>query len=108
MTKSIVAAAQFAPSMMDAAQGVNRAINIIEQAGRENVRLLVFPETWILGYLYWAGAPRTPEFRQMYQRLYENALTVPGEEMQLAALAVQYRSAYTNARVAHSTTRQSF
>jgi len=81
MTKSIVAAAQFAPSMMDAAQGVNRAINIIEQAGRENVRLLVFPETWILGYLYWAGAPRTPEFRQMYQRLYENALTVPGEEI---------------------------
>lgn len=29
MTKSIVAAAQFAPSMMDAAQGVNRAINIL-------------------------------------------------------------------------------
>lgn len=88
----IAAAAQFAPAMLDTAAGLSRAVQIIEQAGREGVRLLVFPETWLQGYLYWAGAPRTPEFRQLYQRLFEQAVVLPGPELaQLAEAAGRAR-----------------
>lgn len=92
MSKFVAAAAQFAPSMLDTAAGLSRAIQIIEQAGREGARVLVFPETWLQGYLYWAGAPRTPEFRQCYQRLYEQAIAIPGLEItQLAEAAGRAR-----------------
>lgn len=92
MTKFVAAAAQFAPSMLDTAAGVARAVQIIEQAGREGAQVLVFPETWLMGYPYWAGAPRTAEFRQLYQRLYDQAISVPGPEItQLAEAAGRAR-----------------
>jgi nitrilase len=92
----IAAAAQFAPSMLDTALGVSRAVQIIEQAGREGVRLLVFPETWLQGYLYWAGAPRTPEFRQLHQRLFEQAVVLPGPELALLADAAGRARCHVN------------
>ena len=97
MSKFVAAAAQFAPSMLDTAAGLSRAIQIIEQAGREGVRVLVFPETWLQGYCYWAGAPRTTEFRQCYQRLFEQAITIPGPE--LAKLAEAAGRARCNVQI---------
>lgn len=92
MSKFVAAAAQFAPSMLDKAAGLSRAVQIIEQAGREGARVLVFPETWLQGYPYWAGAPRTPEFRQCYQRLYEQAISIQGPEVaKLAEAAARAR-----------------
>jgi len=96
MGRFIAAAAQFAPSMLDTAAGVARAVQIIEQSGREGARLLVFPETWLQGYLYWAGAPRTAEFRQLYQRLFEQAVALPGPELALLAEAAGRARCHVN------------
>lgn len=45
-----VAAVQAAPSFLDIDSGIARAIAYIEEAARQNCRLVVFPETWLPGY----------------------------------------------------------
>lgn len=45
-----VAAVQAAPSFLDLASGIERAIGYIEQAAAQGAKLVVFPETWLPGY----------------------------------------------------------
>lgn len=68
--KSIVAAAQYAPEYGDFNKGVVKAVDIIQEAAKQGVQLLVFPELWFLGYPYWASMDtRNPVF-QKYQSLF--------------------------------------
>ena len=53
MTIIKAAAVQAGPAFLDLAASVAKAIAIIEDAGRQGVDLLVFPETWIPGYPFW-------------------------------------------------------
>jgi nitrilase len=48
--KVVVAAVHAAPVFMNKAATTDKVINLIEQAGKENIELLVFPETFIPGY----------------------------------------------------------
>ncbi|OJD15372.1 hypothetical protein AJ78_04377 [Emergomyces pasteurianus Ep9510] len=48
-----VAAAHAAPVFMNKEATTAKVIRLIEQAGREKIELLVFPETFIPGYPYW-------------------------------------------------------
>lgn len=45
-----VAAAHAAPVFMDKAATIKKTVKLIEQAAADNVKLLVFPETFIPGY----------------------------------------------------------
>lgn len=45
-----VAAVHAAPVLMDKAATTLKVTRLIEQAGKEGVKLLVFPETFIPGY----------------------------------------------------------
>lgn len=49
-TKFKVAAAHAAPVFMNKAATIRKTIALIEQAAEDNVKLLVFPETFIPGY----------------------------------------------------------
>ena len=49
-TKFKVAAAHAAPVFMDKAATLKKAVRLIEQAGAEDIKLLVFPETFVPGY----------------------------------------------------------
>ncbi|KAI1017803.1 hypothetical protein LB504_004029 [Fusarium proliferatum] len=51
--KVVVAAVHAAPVFMNKAATTDKVISLIEQAGKENIELLVFPETFIPGYPYW-------------------------------------------------------
>ncbi|KAF5684904.1 nitrilase [Fusarium denticulatum] len=51
--KVVVAAVHAAPVFMNKAATTDKVINLIEQAGKEDIELLVFPETFIPGYPYW-------------------------------------------------------
>ncbi|KAK8011398.1 hypothetical protein PG990_010363 [Apiospora arundinis] len=54
VTKFKVAAAHAAPIFMDKAATIKKVIRLIEQAAQDEVKLLVFPETFVPGYPYWA------------------------------------------------------
>jgi hypothetical protein len=49
-TKFKVAAAHAAPVYMDKAATIKKTVQLIEQAAAEQIKLLVFPETFIPGY----------------------------------------------------------
>lgn len=50
LTKFKVAAAHAAPVFMDKSATIKKVVRLIEQAATEDVKLLVFPETFIPGY----------------------------------------------------------
>ncbi|MEO1492353.1 MAG: carbon-nitrogen hydrolase family protein [Pseudomonadota bacterium] len=53
------AAVQAAPVFMDLQGCVDKAISLIEDAAKQDVKLIAFPETWIPGYPWflWLAAP---------------------------------------------------
>ncbi|MFM7274367.1 MAG: nitrilase-related carbon-nitrogen hydrolase, partial [Gammaproteobacteria bacterium] len=65
------AAVQWSPEVLAPSRGVDKAVAAIEQASRESVELLVFPEAWLIGYPYWSGiVPQDPEYQQYRQILF--------------------------------------
>jgi len=75
-----VAAAQATPVFMDLGKTVERACDLIAEAGREGVRLLVFPEAFIPGYPDWAWlvpARDKAALNFLYGELLANAVSIP-------------------------------
>ncbi|MFF2900277.1 carbon-nitrogen hydrolase family protein [Streptomyces sp. NPDC057966] len=76
-----VAAVHAAPVFMDTEATVDKAVALIEQAGREGVDLLVFPETFVPGYPYWIEA-YAPLDQQAANAAYAGAsVEVPGPQI---------------------------
>ncbi|KAF2280371.1 carbon-nitrogen hydrolase [Westerdykella ornata] len=48
-----VAAAHAAPVFMDKAATIKKVVSLVEQAAKEDIKLVVFPETFVPGYPYW-------------------------------------------------------
>lgn len=64
---------QWAPEVLDLERGLARAREAISMAARDGAQLVVFPETWLLGYPYWASISvrdiRFVEARRLLQQL---------------------------------------
>lgn len=76
-----VAAVQATPVILDAEASVAKAIRLLGEAAADGVQLAVFPETFIP--LYPSGswghtAARFDGFDEMWTRLWENSVDVPG------------------------------
>ncbi|GAB1317699.1 CN hydrolase domain-containing protein [Madurella fahalii] len=52
-TRFKVAAAHAAPVFMNKAATIRKVVRLIEQAAADDIKLLVFPETFVPGYPYW-------------------------------------------------------
>ena len=84
MTKSVespflVAAAQVAPVFLDRAATIDRACELIHEAGQRGARLIVFPEGFVSTYPFWSWfipAGKTQALRELYEGLLNNAITV--------------------------------
>ena len=60
--KSVVAAVQWAPEVLNPKAGAEKAAAAIGEAAEQGAQLVVFPEVWLQGYPYWSGlAPTNPE-----------------------------------------------
>ena len=79
-----VAAIQATPVILDADASLRKAIGLLTKVAADGVKLAVFPETFIP--LYPSGswghqAARFDGFDEMWQRLWDNAVDVPGPEI---------------------------
>ena len=79
-----VAAVQAAPVHLDLESSLARALDLIAEAAKKQAQLVVFPETWLPGYPAWLDTCRDvalwnhPPMKQLYARLLEEGVQVPG------------------------------
>jgi predicted amidohydrolase len=76
-----VAAAHVAPVYMDVDRSIDKACAWVAEAGRQGVKLLVFPEVFVPGFPYWING--YPPIAQLgLNRRYQDAsIEVPGPEI---------------------------
>jgi predicted amidohydrolase len=91
-----LAVVQHPPVFLNLARSVERAVALTREAASQGARLVVFPETWLPGYPVWlddaptAGLWDYPPAKALYQVLADNAVTVPGPEVEaLKTVAVE-------------------
>lgn len=89
-----VACVQAAPAYFDKDGGVERTIEYIREAARQDVKLLAFPECWIPGYPWWAWLDAAAVGMQFVQRHFNNCITADGPEMQQIAQAAVEAGVY--------------
>ncbi len=76
------AAAQFSPVFLDRAATLEKACDLMAEAARQEIKLLAFPEAFLPGYPDWVWTVPAGEgmLYDLYGRLLENAIDVPGPE----------------------------
>ena len=77
-----VAAAQLTPIFLDKEKTVDKACEAIAEAAGNGAGLIVFPEVFIAGYPDWVWLlpnSRNAELNELYVRLVENSVSVPGK-----------------------------
>jgi nitrilase len=90
-----VAIAQFAPVYLDKRASLAKAIDLIQRAAKHGARLVAFGETWLAGYPAWldvcpgAALWQNPSAKDVFARLRNNSITVPGEEVNLLGEAAR-------------------
>lgn len=73
------AAAQISPVLHSCAGTTQKVLDVISQSAREGVQLLVFPETLIPYYPYFSFVQPPVLTGKEHLKLYEEAVTIPGE-----------------------------
>jgi nitrilase len=79
----LIAAVQATPVFLDREATLEKACDLIAEAGQAGARLAVFPECFIPAYPLWAWfipPYKTLELRELYTELLEHAIAVPGAE----------------------------
>ena len=77
-----VAAAQLSPVLEDGDGTIEKVLAAIGEAAREGARLIVFPETFVPYYPYFSFVHPPVSIGQEHMRLYKNAPSVPGPQME--------------------------
>jgi aliphatic nitrilase len=91
-----VAAVQAASVFLDREATVDRASELIRQAGRNGACLVAFPENFVPGHPYWfAFHPVASRVSmRLSQRLFQNSVAVPSESLTAIAGAAADAGAY--------------
>jgi nitrilase len=79
----LVGVAQACPKFLDRRGSLEKALELIAEAGKRGLRLLVLPEAFIPGYPLWVWfvpPGETRRLRNLYARLLQEAVEVPGPE----------------------------
>jgi len=74
------AAVQHSPVFLDAAATTAKACDLIAEAAGNGATLIAFPEVFVPGYPYWNWTMNPVEGSPWFEKLYRNAIDVPGPE----------------------------
>ncbi|MBI2165207.1 MAG: carbon-nitrogen hydrolase family protein [Chloroflexi bacterium] len=74
-----VAAVHAAPVFLNREKTIEKAVGLIEEAGRQGARLVVFPEAFIPGFPYWINISSVLFQGRLYVKLWENAVDLGGD-----------------------------
>ena len=91
-----VAIPQFPPFWMDLKRSVERACELIREAGREDAELVAFSEVWLAGYPFWSEGWDSDLEKWSAARViwYENSISIPSEELDALIDAARSANAY--------------
>jgi nitrilase len=98
MRKVTAAAVQATPVFLDRDATVERSEKLIHEAATNGAGLMVFPETFIPGYPDWVW--RVPAWEgpsgELYERLLDNAVVVPGPATEAIGRAAKRAKAFVS------------
>ena len=93
----IVAAAQASPCFLDREKSVQKAVDLIAQAGKNNAKLIVFPEAFIPGYPDWVWVIPNGNGKmldELYTELIANSVSIPDDSTQRLSKAAKDAGIY--------------
>src|SRR4051794_15618498 len=88
------AVVQAAPALFDTPRSLQKVADLAADAARQGAQLAVFPEAFVGGYpkghdFGVSLGIRTPEGRDAFRHLFENAIDVPGPATELLGAAAR-------------------
>ncbi len=89
MSKFKVAAVHAAPVFLDRQATLEKACGLIAEAGRQDVRLAVFPEVFVPGFPYWINLYPPLAQGPLNGRYAEQSVEVPGPDIDLVCAAAK-------------------
>jgi len=94
-----IAVVQTSPVIMNLEQTVDKTINLIEKAAKENTELVVFPESFIPAYprgltFGFVIGSRSEAGRKDWKRYYDNSVAVPSKTTDKLAKAAKDNNIY--------------
>jgi nitrilase len=96
-TKFRIAAVQASPVFLNRQATLEKACNLIAEAGGKGARLIVFPESFIPTYPEWVWVippSRVKIFNELYAEFLTNSVEVPGAATEQLARAAKQSGAY--------------
>ena len=99
--KCKIAVIQAAPVMFDKNLCTEKAVALIQEAGKKKSELIVFPELFIPGYPYgmtfgFTVGSRNADGRKDWKMYYDNSILVPGKETECIGEAAKKANAYVS------------
>lgn len=84
-----------APEFFDTKATLDKAVSLIDEAGRHGAKLIVFPEAWLPCFSYFSSDLREPgTFRDIWAKYLWSSVEVPGPETQALCGAAKTAGAY--------------
>ena len=85
-----------APQYFDLKATLEKAVRLIEEAGKEGARLIVFPECWLPCFPYWSLDLTIDRriFADMWAKLLWSSIEVPSPETEVLGRAAKKANAY--------------
>ncbi len=93
LPKYTAAVVQAAPIFLDRDATVDKACELIADAGRAGAKLIVFPETWIPMYPFWHSTPGVFS-GELFTRLWRESVEIPSPSTVKLAQAAADANAY--------------
>lgn len=87
------AAVQAAPVFLDKKATLEKACHLINEAGQNGAKLIVFPEAYIPTYPYWTS-DLTARWVYVWRELFQNAVEIPSADTDIICEAARKADAY--------------